>query len=119
MPPGHHDQSKTKVLHKSPNPASAARQGPRKDHNQLQAECKRQRGRRHGVCRHLSLTAELRKQAESGEPKNQRPKEALQTKIQESHKSHRSLSGHQIDTTTENQHLTAQSQRPPAPRAPR
>ncbi|XP_032115737.1 mitotic spindle assembly checkpoint protein MAD1 isoform X2 [Sapajus apella] len=117
---GDYDQSKTKVLHMSLNPASVARQRLREDHNQLQAECERLRGllrtmeRGGTVPADLEATAaslpsskevaELRKQVESAELKNQRLKEVFQTKIQEFRKACYTLTGYQIDITTENQY---------------
>ncbi|KAL0608192.1 Mitotic spindle assembly checkpoint protein MAD1 [Plecturocebus cupreus] len=46
----------------------------------------------------------LRKQVESAELKNQRLKEVFQTKIQEFRKACYTLTGYQIDITTENQY---------------
>ena len=43
LPQGDYDQSKTKVLHLSQNPAGAARQRLREDQQQLQEECARLR----------------------------------------------------------------------------
>lgn len=43
LPQGDYDQSKTKVLHLSLNPAGAARQRLREDQQQLQQECARLR----------------------------------------------------------------------------
>uniref|UniRef100_A0A2I3G335 Mitotic spindle assembly checkpoint protein MAD1 n=1 Tax=Nomascus leucogenys TaxID=61853 RepID=A0A2I3G335_NOMLE len=48
--------------------------------------------------------AELKKQVESAELKNQRLKEVFQTKIQEFRKACYTLTGYQIDITTENQY---------------
>lgn len=48
--------------------------------------------------------AELRKQVESAELKNQRLKEVFQTKIQEFRKVCYTLTGYQIDVTTESQY---------------
>lgn len=48
--------------------------------------------------------AELKKQVESAELKNQRLKEVFQTKIQEFRKVCYTLTGYQIDITTENQY---------------
>lgn len=50
------------------------------------------------------LPAELRKQVESAELKNQRLKEVFQTKIQEFRKVCYTLTGYQIDVTTESQY---------------
>ncbi|XP_074262920.1 mitotic spindle assembly checkpoint protein MAD1 isoform X2 [Saimiri boliviensis] len=117
---GDYDQSKTKVLHMSLNPASVARQRLREDHNQLQAECERLRGLLRTMERGGTVpadleaaaaslpsskeVAELRKQVESAELKNQRLKEVFQTKIQEFRKACYTLTGYQIDITTENQY---------------
>ncbi|XP_078220018.1 mitotic spindle assembly checkpoint protein MAD1 isoform X6 [Callithrix jacchus] len=117
---GDYDQSKTKVLHMSLNPASVARQRLREDHNQLQAECERLRGLLHTMEKGGTVpadleaaaaslpsskeVAELRKQVESAELKNQRLKEVFQTKIQEFRKACYTLTGYQIDITTENQY---------------
>ncbi|KAJ7403628.1 hypothetical protein WISP_150137 [Willisornis vidua] len=54
------------------------------------------------VC--LQLLRELKKQVESAELKNQRLKEVFQTKIQEFRKVCYTLTGYQIDITTENQY---------------
>lgn len=56
------------------------------------------------VSQHASLPAELRKQVESAELKNQRLKEVFQTKIQEFRKVCYTLTGYQIDVTTESQY---------------
>lgn len=57
----------------------------------------------------LPSPTELRKQVESAELKNQRLKEVFQTKIQEFRKVCYTLTGYQIDITTENQYrLTSQ-----------
>ncbi|XP_029411043.1 mitotic spindle assembly checkpoint protein MAD1 isoform X2 [Nannospalax galili] len=121
---GDYDQSRTKVLHLSLNPASAARQRLREDRDRLQEECERLRGLVHTLERGGSIpadlegaaslpsfkeVAELRKQVESAELKNQRLKEVFQTKIQEFRKVCYTLTGYQIDVTTESQYrLTSQ-----------
>uniref|UniRef100_A0A8D2DS50 Mitotic spindle assembly checkpoint protein MAD1 n=1 Tax=Sciurus vulgaris TaxID=55149 RepID=A0A8D2DS50_SCIVU len=121
---GDYDQSRTKVLHMSLNPTSVAKQRLREDRDQLQEECERLRGLVRALERggpipadleaSASLTsskevAELRKQVESAELKNQRLKEVFQTKIQEFRKVCYTLTGYQIDVTTENQYrLTSQ-----------
>ncbi|XP_040845990.1 mitotic spindle assembly checkpoint protein MAD1 [Ochotona curzoniae] len=121
---GDYDQSRTKVLHLSQNPASTARQRLREDHEQLRTECERLRGLVRALERgdpvptdleaaaSLSSSqevAELRKQVESAQLKNQRLKEVFQTKIQEFRKACYTLTGYQIDITTENQYrLTSQ-----------
>uniref|UniRef100_A0A2K5HY14 Mitotic spindle assembly checkpoint protein MAD1 n=1 Tax=Colobus angolensis palliatus TaxID=336983 RepID=A0A2K5HY14_COLAP len=117
---GDYDQSRTKVLHMSLNPASVARQRLREDHSQLQAECERLRGLLRAMERGGTVptdleaaaaslpsskeVAELKKQVESAELKNQRLKEVFQTKIQEFRKACYTLTGYQIDITTENQY---------------
>ncbi|XP_036028232.1 mitotic spindle assembly checkpoint protein MAD1 [Onychomys torridus] len=122
--PGDYNQSRTKVLHMSLNPASMARQRQREDHDRLQGECERLRGLVHALERGGPIpadleaasslpssreVAELRKQVESAELKNQRLKEVFQTKIQEFRKVCYTLTGYQIDVTTESQYrLTSQ-----------
>ncbi|VCX36590.1 unnamed protein product, partial [Gulo gulo] len=116
---GGYDQSRTKVLHMSMNPASAAKQRLREDQARLQEECERLRElvraleRGGPVPADLEAAAslpsskeltELRKQVESAELKNQRLKEVFQTKIQEFRKVCYALTGYQIDITTENQY---------------
>uniref|UniRef100_A0A452TMB2 Mitotic arrest deficient 1 like 1 n=1 Tax=Ursus maritimus TaxID=29073 RepID=A0A452TMB2_URSMA len=116
---GSYDQSRTKVLHMSMNPASAAKQRLREDQARLQEECKQLRELVHALERGGPIPAdleavaslpsskeltELRKQVESAELKNQRLKEVFQTKIQEFRKVCYALTGYQIDITTENQY---------------
>ncbi|XP_072609416.1 mitotic spindle assembly checkpoint protein MAD1 isoform X1 [Vulpes vulpes] len=116
---GNYDQSRTKVLHMSMNPASMAKQRLREDQARLQEECEQLRelvrALEHGgpVPANLEAAAglpsskevaELRKQVESAELKNQRLKEVFQTKIQEFRKVCYALTGYQIDITTENQY---------------
>uniref|UniRef100_A0A8D1GUT0 Mitotic spindle assembly checkpoint protein MAD1 n=1 Tax=Sus scrofa TaxID=9823 RepID=A0A8D1GUT0_PIG len=115
---GDFDQSRTKVLHLSLNPASVARQRFREDWQQLQEECKHLRE----LVRALEAggpvpadleaaaglpsskeVAELKRQVESAELKNQRLKEVFQTKIQEFRKACYALTGYQVDITTEGQ----------------
>lgn len=101
------------------NPASMARQRQREDHDRLQEECERLRGLVHALERGGPIpadleaassllsskeVAELRKQVESAELKNQRLKEVFQTKIQEFRKVCYTLTGYQIDVTTESQY---------------
>ncbi|XP_013376671.1 PREDICTED: mitotic spindle assembly checkpoint protein MAD1 isoform X6 [Chinchilla lanigera] len=121
---GDYDQSRTKVLHMSLNPTSLAKQRLREERDRLQEECERLRGLVHALERggpmptDLEATtglasskevAELRKQVESAELKNQRLKEVFQTKIQEFRKVCYTLTGYQIDITTESQYrLTSQ-----------
>ncbi|XP_004945193.1 mitotic spindle assembly checkpoint protein MAD1 isoform X1 [Gallus gallus] len=116
---GDYDPSKTKVLHFSMNPASLAKQQRKEEQQQLQEECERLRelvrvleagGSVHGNLEGVGSfqspqeVAELKKQVESAELKNQRLKEIFQTKIQEFRKVCYTLTGYQIDITTENQY---------------
>ncbi|XP_047569347.1 mitotic spindle assembly checkpoint protein MAD1 isoform X1 [Lutra lutra] len=116
---GGYDQSRTKVLHMSMNPASAAKQRLREDQARLQEECEQLRELVRALERGGPVPAdleaatslpsskeltELRKQVESAELKNQRLKEVFQTKIQEFRKVCYALTGYQIDITTENQY---------------
>ncbi|XP_068002771.1 mitotic spindle assembly checkpoint protein MAD1 [Melanerpes formicivorus] len=116
---GDYDPSRTKVLHFSMNPASLAKQQRKEEQQSLQEECERLRemlravegggsipGSLEGVGSFQSPQeiAELKKQVESAELKNQRLKEVFQTKIQEFRKVCYSLTGYQIDITTENQY---------------
>ncbi|XP_052023752.1 mitotic spindle assembly checkpoint protein MAD1 isoform X1 [Apodemus sylvaticus] len=116
---GDYNQSRTKVLHMSLNPTSMAKQRQREDHDRLQEECERLRGLVHALERGGPIptdleaasslpsskeVAELRKQVESAELKNQRLKEVFQTKIQEFRKVCYTLTGYQIDVTTESQY---------------
>ncbi|NWV38616.1 MD1L1 protein, partial [Grantiella picta] len=116
---GDYDPSRTKVLHFSMNPMSLAKQQRKEEQQQLQEECERLRelvrvlegggsisGNREGVGSFQSPqeVAELKKQVESAELKNQRLKEVFQTKIQEFRKVCYTLTGYQIDITTENQY---------------
>ncbi|KAM4813565.1 mitotic spindle assembly checkpoint protein MAD1 isoform X1 [Urocitellus parryii] len=121
---GDYDQSRTKVLHMSMNPTSAAKKRLREDRDQLEEECERLRGLVRALERGGPIpadleassslpsskeVAELRKQVESAELKNQRLKEVFQTKIQEFRKVCYTLTGYQIDVTTESQYrLTSQ-----------
>ncbi|KAM6320069.1 mitotic spindle assembly checkpoint protein MAD1 isoform 1-T2 [Podargus strigoides] len=114
-----YDPSRTKVLHFSMNPASLVKQQRKEEQQQLQEECERLRelvralegghsipGNLEGLGRYQSPQeiAELKKQVESAELKNQRLKEVFQTKIQEFRKVCYTLTGYQIDITTENQY---------------
>ncbi|NXC33664.1 MD1L1 protein, partial [Campylorhamphus procurvoides] len=116
---GDYDPSRTKVLHFSMNPTTLAKQQRREEQQQLQEECERLRelvrvlegggsisGNLEGVGSFQSPqeVAELKKQVESAELKNQRLKEVFQTKIQEFRKVCYTLTGYQIDITTENQY---------------
>ncbi|NWU78938.1 MD1L1 protein, partial [Onychorhynchus coronatus] len=116
---GNYDPSRTKVLHFSMNPTTLAKQQRKDEQQQLQEECERLRelvrvlegggsisGNLEGVGSFQSPqeVAELKKQVESAELKNQRLKEVFQTKIQEFRKVCYTLTGYQIDITTENQY---------------
>ncbi|XP_066417156.1 mitotic spindle assembly checkpoint protein MAD1 [Molothrus aeneus] len=116
---GDYDPSRTKVVHFSMNPMSLAKQQRKEEQQQLQEECERLRelvrvlkgggsvsGSLEGVGAFQSPqeVAELKKQVESAELKNQRLKEVFQTKIQEFRKVCYTLTGYQIDITTENQY---------------
>ncbi|NXP30102.1 MD1L1 protein, partial [Leiothrix lutea] len=116
---GDYDPSRTKVVHFSMNPLSLAKQQRKEEQQQLQEECERLRelvrvlkgggsisGNLEGVGGFQSPqeVAELKKQVESAELKNQRLKEVFQTKIQEFRKVCYTLTGYQIDITTENQY---------------
>ncbi|KAM6156009.1 mitotic spindle assembly checkpoint protein MAD1 [Rhynchocyon petersi] len=116
---GDYDQSQTKVLHLRMNPASTARERLRENQVQLQEECERLRELLHALERGGAIpadleaasglpsakeVADLKKQVESAELKNQRLKEVFQTKIQEFRKVCYTLTGYQIDITTENQY---------------
>ncbi|XP_043380493.1 mitotic spindle assembly checkpoint protein MAD1 isoform X2 [Chelonia mydas] len=116
---GDYDHSKTKVLHFSMNPASLAKQQRKEEQHQLQEECERLRElvrvlegggsipgnlEMVGSLQSPQEIAELKKQVESAELKNQRLKEVFQTKIQEFRKVCYTLTGYQIDITTENQY---------------
>ncbi|NWT29481.1 MD1L1 protein, partial [Cardinalis cardinalis] len=116
---GDYDPSKTKVVHFSMNPMSLAKQQRKEEQQQLQEECERLRELVRvlqgggsisaslegvGAFQSPQEVAELKKQVESAELKNQRLKEVFQTKIQEFRKVCYTLTGYQIDITTENQY---------------
>uniref|UniRef100_A0A8C8SHP2 Mitotic spindle assembly checkpoint protein MAD1 n=1 Tax=Pelusios castaneus TaxID=367368 RepID=A0A8C8SHP2_9SAUR len=116
---GDYDCSKIKVLHFSMNPASLAKQQRKEEQHQLEEECERLRElvrvlegggsipgnlEMVGSLQSPQEVAELKKQVESAELKNQRLKEVFQTKIQEFRKVCYTLTGYQIDITTENQY---------------
>uniref|UniRef100_A0A8B9IU90 Mitotic spindle assembly checkpoint protein MAD1 n=1 Tax=Amazona collaria TaxID=241587 RepID=A0A8B9IU90_9PSIT len=116
---GDYDPSKTKVLHFSMNPASLAMQQRKEEHQQLQEAYERLKETVRvlegggsipenleglGSLQSSQEIAELKKQVESAELKNQRLKEVFQTKIQEFRKVCYTLTGYQIDITTENQY---------------
>ncbi|XP_056680270.1 mitotic spindle assembly checkpoint protein MAD1-like [Monodelphis domestica] len=116
---GYYDQSKTKVIHLSKNPASLAKGQLKMEQQQLQEECQQLQelvrvlegggaipNKLEGVgCLQPSQEiSDLKKQLESAELKNQRLKEVFQTKIQEFRKVCYTLTGYRIDFTTENQY---------------
>ncbi|XP_048348498.1 mitotic spindle assembly checkpoint protein MAD1-like [Sphaerodactylus townsendi] len=116
---GDHDPSKTKVLHLSMNPASQAKRQRLEEQAQLREECENLRERVRILERGGSLLetsegaaslpppqeiAELKKQLESAELKNQRLKEVFRTKITEFRQVCYKLTGYQIDMTCENQY---------------
>ncbi|XP_058148456.2 mitotic spindle assembly checkpoint protein MAD1-like [Dasypus novemcinctus] len=101
------------------NPASAARQRLLEEQAQLQQECERLRELVHALEQGGAVpanlegaaglpsakeVAELKKQVESAELKNQRLKEVFQAKIQEFRKVCYALTGYQVDVTTESQY---------------
>ncbi|XP_030901472.1 mitotic spindle assembly checkpoint protein MAD1 isoform X3 [Melopsittacus undulatus] len=101
------------------NPASLAMQQRKEEHQQLQEAYERLRETVRvlegggsipenleglGSLQSSQEIAELKKQVESAELKNQRLKEVFQTKIQEFRKVCYTLTGYQIDITTENQY---------------
>ncbi|XP_063171266.1 mitotic spindle assembly checkpoint protein MAD1 [Candoia aspera] len=125
---GYHDPSRTKVVHFTMNPASLAKQQRLEEVASLREECEHLRamvrtlegsdsggggggsgtlsGKLEGV---VNLQppheiAELKKQVESAELKNQRLKEVFRAKIQDFRKVCYKLTGYQIDMTTENQY---------------
>ncbi|KAM6423665.1 mitotic spindle assembly checkpoint protein MAD1 isoform 2-T2 [Liasis olivaceus] len=126
---GYHDPSRTKVLHFTMNPASLAKQQRLEEMASLREECEHLRemvrilegggvgcggssssstlsGKLEGVVNLQSPheIAELKKQVESAELKNQRLMEVFRTKIQEFRTACYKLTGYQIDITTENQY---------------
>ncbi|CAK6446417.1 unnamed protein product [Pipistrellus nathusii] len=115
---GDYDQSKTKVLHLSANPAREAQQSRRQDQARLQEECERLRKLVCALERGGPVPAdleaaglpsskevsELRKQVESAELRNQRLKEVFQAKVQEFRKVCYTLTGYQVDITRESQY---------------
>ncbi|XP_029432161.1 mitotic spindle assembly checkpoint protein MAD1 isoform X2 [Rhinatrema bivittatum] len=116
---GHYDPTKTKVLHLSLNPANLARQNRKEEQQQQQKECERLRELvrllegGNSVPEKLEIAgsiqtsqeiADLKKQVESAELKNQRLREVFQTKIHEFRTVCYTLTGYQIDITTENQY---------------
>ncbi|XP_067859048.1 mitotic spindle assembly checkpoint protein MAD1 isoform X2 [Heptranchias perlo] len=115
---GDYDPTKTKVLHFSMNPWSLAKEHRTTELKNLKEECERLRERvqileggavPEQMGPHTSLLpsqeiAEMRKQVNSAELKNQRLKEVFQKKIQEFRAVCYTLTGYKIDITTENQY---------------
>ncbi|XP_072124492.1 mitotic spindle assembly checkpoint protein MAD1 isoform X2 [Mobula birostris] len=115
---GDYDPSKTKVLHLSMNPMSLAKEHRITELKSLKEECEQLRERvrileggatpeQMGSLSNLLPSqeiAEMRKQVNSAELKNQRLKEVFQKKIQEFRAVCYSLMGYKIDVTTENQY---------------
>uniref|UniRef100_A0AAQ5ZAD5 Mitotic spindle assembly checkpoint protein MAD1 n=1 Tax=Amphiprion ocellaris TaxID=80972 RepID=A0AAQ5ZAD5_AMPOC len=113
---GDYDPVKTRVLHLKMNPTTAAKQERQQEVEALREEvtCLRdlvrslQGGGAHQNCMCIFPTfvyvADLRKQMESSELRNQRLKEVFQRKIQEFRTVCYVLTGYQIDITTENQY---------------
>lgn len=115
---GDYDPTKTKVMHFKMNPASLAKQQQVEDVQQLREQCKQLQERVQVLQAGGAVPAEkggvnlpssqevmdLRKQMESAELKNQRLKEVFKDKIQEFRAVCYTLTGYQIDITTENQY---------------
>ncbi|KAK1164784.1 mitotic spindle assembly checkpoint protein MAD1 [Acipenser oxyrinchus oxyrinchus] len=115
---GDYDPTKTKVMHFKMNPASLAKQQQVEDVQQLREQCKQLQERVQVLQAGGAVLAEkggvnlpssqevmdLRKQMESAELKNQRLKEVFKDKIQEFRAVCYTLTGYQIDITTENQY---------------
>uniref|UniRef100_A0A4W3IHH3 Mitotic spindle assembly checkpoint protein MAD1 n=1 Tax=Callorhinchus milii TaxID=7868 RepID=A0A4W3IHH3_CALMI len=115
---GDYDPTKTKVLHMSMNPWSLAKDERTAELKALREECGSLRERlrvleKGGSVPELSEAStslsfpevsELRKQVDSAELKNQRLKEIFHKKIQEFRAVCYTLTGYQIDVTTENQY---------------
>ncbi|XP_063286499.1 mitotic spindle assembly checkpoint protein MAD1 [Pelobates fuscus] len=116
---GCYDPSKTKVIHLSLNPASKAKQQRKDSMQHLQEECDKLREivrileggvqipdklETTAVFQSSQEIAELKKQVESAELKNQRLREVFQTKIHEFRTVCYMLTGYRIDITTENQY---------------
>ncbi|XP_072337141.1 mitotic spindle assembly checkpoint protein MAD1 isoform X1 [Scyliorhinus torazame] len=115
---GDYDPTKTKVLHFSMNPWSLAKEHRITEEKSLKEECEHLRERvqileggavpeQGGSQTNLPPSqeiAEMRKQVNSAELKNQRLKEVFQKKIQEFRAVCYTLTGYKIDVTTENQY---------------
>ncbi|XP_043567754.1 mitotic spindle assembly checkpoint protein MAD1 isoform X2 [Chiloscyllium plagiosum] len=115
---GDYDPTKTKVLHLSMNPCSLAKEHHITEQKSLKEECVHLRERvrileegivpeQLGSRTNLPPSqeiAEMRKQVNSAELKNQRLKEVFQKKIQEFRAVCYTLTGYKIDVTTENQY---------------
>uniref|UniRef100_A0A672GAY8 Mitotic spindle assembly checkpoint protein MAD1 n=1 Tax=Salarias fasciatus TaxID=181472 RepID=A0A672GAY8_SALFA len=108
---GDYDPVKTRVLHLKMNPTAVAKQQRQQEVEALHEEvtCLRElvrslQGGGAASRLQLSCVADLRKQIESSELRNQRLKEVFQKKIQEFRTVCYVLTGYQIDITTENQY---------------
>nr|XP_005990929.1 PREDICTED: mitotic spindle assembly checkpoint protein MAD1 isoform X2 [Latimeria chalumnae] len=116
---GDYDPTRIKVIHFSQNPVNLAKQHNIAELHQLREECERLRElvrvlegggsvpeKLEGAVNLPSSQeiTDLRKQVESAELKNQRLKEVFQKKIQEFRTVCYTLTGFQIDITTENQY---------------
>ncbi|XP_038675420.1 mitotic spindle assembly checkpoint protein MAD1 isoform X2 [Scyliorhinus canicula] len=115
---GDYDPTKTKVLHFSINPWSLAKEHRIVEEKSLKEECEHLRervqileggavpeqGRSQTNLPPSQEIAEMRKQVNSAELKNQRLKEVFQKKIQEFRAVCYTLTGYKIDVTTENQY---------------
>nr|XP_033819016.1 mitotic spindle assembly checkpoint protein MAD1 [Geotrypetes seraphini]XP_033819017.1 mitotic spindle assembly checkpoint protein MAD1 [Geotrypetes seraphini]XP_033819018.1 mitotic spindle assembly checkpoint protein MAD1 [Geotrypetes seraphini] len=116
---GHYDPTKTKLIHLSMNPASLAKQHRKEEQQKQQKECEQLRElvrileggnsvpeklEIQGSAQSSQEIADLKKQVESAELKNQRLREVFQTKIHEFRTVCYTLTGYQIDITTENQY---------------
>ncbi|XP_043945489.1 mitotic spindle assembly checkpoint protein MAD1 [Protopterus annectens] len=114
---GAYNPAETKVIHMRMNPLSQAKlqrakevQSLKEDYERLMRNVESGGGAtqdQEGAIPHLPSSQEvtdLRKQLESAELKNQRLKEVFQKKIQEFRAVCYTLTGYQIDLTTENQY---------------
>ncbi|KAM7394576.1 hypothetical protein PAMP_021367 [Pampus punctatissimus] len=106
---GDYDPVKTRVLHLKMNPTTVAKQQRQQEVESLREEVTRLRElvrslQDGGALVHSQDDANLRKQMESAELRNQRLKEVFQRKIQEFRTVCYVLTGYQIDITTENQY---------------
>ncbi|KAM9304948.1 mitotic spindle assembly checkpoint protein MAD1 [Gastrophryne carolinensis] len=117
---GSYDPTKVKVIHLSMNPALKAKQQRKDEVQHLQEECNKLRDlvkileggspipdkleAAGNIQSSSQEVADLRKQVESAELKNQRLREVFQTKIHEFRTVCYMLTGYRIDITTENQY---------------